>query len=308
MSFSRKKVIPLSCLLLLLVIGWADGTFAQQGLERKLESLFVKASSGEVMFREMVEPAKDSIAAFGVDAVPFLVDKFTTKSARERTTIIDILKKIGSPAVPYLIRSLKNPDYLVVQRVCWALGDIGDSSAVEPLMQVSSHKQWQVREQALGALGDIASQRASETIIFSLNDDIGLVRKAASVAAGKTGILTAVQSLVHMLGDDFYGARMSAVDALLKLDTATVLQAVSDSMESANQFVGNLGCYILGEIGSDEAIEILVSQTHSERPTRRACAALAIIKADPDDNCGYRGRILEQETDRLTLLKIKSAI
>ncbi|MEW6411830.1 MAG: HEAT repeat domain-containing protein [Candidatus Zixiibacteriota bacterium] len=281
---------------------------AQQGLKKKVDELFVKASSGEVMFRDMVEPAKDSIAAMGADAVPFLVEKFTTKSARERTTIIEILKKIGSPAVPYLIRSLKNPDYLIVQRVCAALGDIRDSSAVEPLMQVTSHKEWQVREQALGALGNIASSGAADPIVFSLEDSIGLVRKAAVVAAGKTGLSEAIRPLVHMLGDDFYGARLSAADALLRLDTTLVVEVLADSMISPNSFVGNLGCYVLGQIGSDDAIEVLMRQTRSEDPSRRAHAAVAIIKADPDDNCGYRGRILENETDRLTLLKIKSAI
>ncbi|MGD8605242.1 MAG: hypothetical protein PVF49_11795, partial [Anaerolineales bacterium] len=41
-------------------------------LEKKLDSLFIIASSGEVRYRDMNEPAMDSIAAYGVDAVPFL--------------------------------------------------------------------------------------------------------------------------------------------------------------------------------------------------------------------------------------------
>ena len=93
-----KYVIPAAacCLLLLTVISGLAA--ADTELERKVDSLFVIASSGEVKYRDMVEPAKDSIAAIGADAVPILVDKFTTKSARERWTIIKILEKIGSPA------------------------------------------------------------------------------------------------------------------------------------------------------------------------------------------------------------------
>ena len=48
---------------------------AETELKRKVDSLFVIASSGEVKYRDMVEPAKDSIAAIGADAVPILVDK-----------------------------------------------------------------------------------------------------------------------------------------------------------------------------------------------------------------------------------------
>ncbi|MCK4460786.1 MAG: HEAT repeat domain-containing protein, partial [candidate division Zixibacteria bacterium] len=105
-------------------------------VHKKFDSLFIIASSGGVQFREMVEPAKDSIAAMGEDVVPWLIDKFTTKSARDRWTIIHVLKRIGSPAVPYLVRALKRSDGLVVQRVCWALGDIADSAAVDPLVEV----------------------------------------------------------------------------------------------------------------------------------------------------------------------------
>ncbi|MFQ5453615.1 MAG: HEAT repeat domain-containing protein [Candidatus Zixiibacteriota bacterium] len=306
MIIKPKNVIwALSAFVLLSL---TSSVMAQSGFEKKVESLFVIASSGEVKYRDMVQPAIDSIASMGVDAVPILVEKFTTKSARERLTIINILKKIGSPAVPYLIKSLRNPVGLVVQRVCWALGDIADTSAVEALITVTGHQRWQVRDQALGALGDIADRRAIEVVISGFTDSIGQVRKAASVAAGKIGINNAVEQLVHILGDEFYGARMSALEALLKMDTVLVINTLADSMSSGNPFVGSLACYILGEIGSDRAVEILLEQTKNANPAQRAHAAIAIMKADPKNNCGFQDTILLNENDRLTRLKIESAI
>ncbi len=276
-------------------------------LKRKVDSLFVIASSGEVKYRDLVEPAKDSIAALGAEVTPILIDKFTTKSARERWTIIKILKKIGSPAVPYLVSALKRLDGLVVQRVCWALGDIRDTAAVEPLLGVTSHSRWQVRDQAIGALGKIGDSRADDAVMLALADPIGQVRKSAVVACGKLKIERSVEALVHTLGDPFYGARLSAVDALLKMDTAIVLKVVADSLNSANKLVGHLGCRVLGAIGTDRAIELLLEQTKSPDPFRRAHAAVALIHADPEDNCGYYNRLVEQETDRLTKMKIQSA-
>lgn len=302
----NKYVIPAATTCLLLLAVACSSAAAATDLKRKVDSLFVIASSGEVKYRDMTESAMDSIAAIGVDAVPILIDKFTTKSARERWTIIWILQRIGSPAVPYLVKALKRPDGLVVQRVCWALGDIGDTAAVEALIGVSGHSRWQVRDQAIGALGKIGDRRADEAVVFTLDDPIGQVRKAAVVSCRKLTIVGSLGQLVHALGDDFYGARLSAAEALLKMDTAKVIAALVDSIESENEFVGDVGCYILGEFATDEAIELLMIQTESPDADRRAHAAVAIIKADPDDNCGYCQTLMDREMDRLNRLKMQS--
>jgi hypothetical protein len=132
-------------LILVLTVVPLFGQAQETVLQRELDSLFVIASSGELRFREMVEPTIEKIAELGAPAVPLLIDKFTTKSARERLTIINILKKIGPDAVPDLIAALDRTNGLVVQRVCWALGDIGDTSATEHLIRSYGHGRWQVR-------------------------------------------------------------------------------------------------------------------------------------------------------------------
>jgi len=303
-----KNVIPVvTCSLLVLAVTCYDAV-AETDLKRKVDSLFVIASSGEVKYRDLVEPAMDSIAAIGTDAVPILIDKFTTKSARERWTVIWILQRIGSPAVPYLVRALKRPSGLVVQRVCWALGDIGDTAAVEPLIGVTDHTRWQVRDQAVGALGKIGDRRADKAVAGALSDPVGQVRKSAVVSCGKLTVESSVEQLAHALGDEFYGARLEAAEALLKMDTAKVIEVLADSMESPNDFIGDLACNILGELGTDDAIELLMAQTESSDADRRAHAAVAIVKADPNDNCGYRQTMLDRETDRLNRLKLESAL
>ena len=308
----KSNVIAAALLVVILVSVLAAGiptaAKAQGDVERRVDSLFVIASSGEVKHRDLVEPAIEAIAEIGVDAVPFLIDKFTTKSARERLTVVNILKKIGSPTVPDLVRALDRPDGLVVQRVCWALGDIKDSAAVQPLIGISGHQRWQVRDQAVGALGKIGDRAADPVVIGALVDTIGQVRKSAAVACGRLAVDDAVPQLVHMLGDEFYGARLSAYHTLIKLDTTTVVAVLKDSVNTRSELTAGLCCQLLGEYGSDEAIEILLKQTRSENPAHRAHAALAIIAADPLDNCNYRRRFVPKETDRLVRLKIESAI
>jgi len=305
----RMNVIVRGALLIVFVAGMVgSGVRADSAMNRKIDSLFVIASSGEVRFRDQNEPAMDSIAVFGADAVPHLIEKFTTKSARERWTVIWILQRIGSAAVPDLTAALTRSDGLVVQRVCWALGDIKDSTAVEPLISVCNHKRWQVRDQAVSALGKIGDTRAEAAVIEALVDSIGQVRKSAAVSAGKLTLSSSVERLVHLLGDEFYGARMSAVASLLNLDSAIVFQTVRDSIRSPNHFVGDLACQVLGQIGSDEAIQFLFEQTSSDDADRRAHAATALIKADPLNNCGFQDQLLQREPDRFVRLKIQSEI
>lgn len=286
----------------------ASAAAARSDFERKLDSLFVIASSGEIRYQSLRDPAMDSIAAYGVNAVPFLIEKFTTKSAGERWTIIWIFQRIGSPAVPLLLEALKRPDELVVQRVAWALGDIKDSSAVDGLIEVRHHSCWQVRDEAISALGRIGSLRAAPAVREALQDSIGQVRKSAVVSCGQLKVIDATPELVHCLGDDFYGARLAAITALLQLDTVRVVATLADSIESADPQVGHLACRLLGRVGSEPAIAILLTQAQSIDLERRAHAAQALIKADPEDKAGFRQQYLTTEPDRLARLKVESAI
>lgn len=277
-------------------------------LKSKYDSLFMMASSGSITFKDMVEPAKDSIAAMGKPVVPLLIDEFSTRSARARWAVVHILERIGSEAVPDLVAAMSRPEGLIVQRICLALGNIKDSAAVQPLIDIRRHSRWQVRDQALGALGKIGHHQATSAVIEALADSIGQVRKAAAVACGRLKLEEAANLLVHQLGDDFYGARMSALHALMAFDTSLVIEVIADSLESANHFVGDLGCFVLGEYGTEAAIDLLFARSMVDDPDRRAHAVVALLKADPDDLCGYHHQLFDSETDRLVLLKMNSMI
>jgi len=302
---TRRNVIAVIAGLVLL-LGVPTSAGADE-IKQKFDSLFVIASSGEVMFRDMVEPAKDSIAAMGVEVVPLLIDKFTTKSAGERWTVLNVLTRIGSPAVPDLVRALKRSDGLVVERVCWALGDIKDSAAADPLIEVRNHPRWQVRDQAIGALGKIGESRAAPVAVEALTDSIGEVRKAAAVSCGQLQTDESIKLLVHLLGDDFYGARMTALESLLKLDTGLVVMTLTDSITSDNKLVGDLACHIMGQLGTSPGISILLTQAQANDPSRRAHAVTALTRSAGEVGATIGRFFAEREPDRLTRLKMSSA-
>jgi HEAT repeat protein len=291
----------------LVMISIAPGQ-SKTTLEHRLDSLYVIASSAEIHYQDQREPAMDAIAAVGAEAVPYLVDKFATKSAWEKWTVFWILQRLDSLAVPGLIDGLDQTDQVVVARVCWTLGDIGHADAVEPLIGVCGHDAWQVRDEAIRALGRIGDDAAAAEVVNAIQDSIGQVRKSAVVACGQLQLNEAIEELAHALGDDFYGARLMAVNSLLQLDTATVIGVLADSVSSANEQLGDLACRVLGEFGTDEAMAVLMTQTTSTDPDRRAHAAVALVKADPDNNSAFRSAYYDSETDRLVRLKIEAAL
>jgi HEAT repeat protein len=296
------------CIALLAVIAPSNTAAVTAEFQKRFDSLFIIASSGEVQYREMNAPAMDSIAAMGVDVVPILVDRFTTKSARERWTIIWTLTRVGSKAVPYLVESLQRRDWVVVERVCWALGDIKDTSAVVPLIGSTRHTQWQVRDQAYTALGKIADRRAGNTAVSGLKDSIPLVRKSATVAIGKVSPDSAMPMLIGAFADPFYGVRMTAIDALFSYDTLEVIQHLTDSIGSSNASVADLVCFALGRTKHKEVAQTLLGATASPTDRVRASAIEAIIAVDPADENGYRKVFLAKETNLLVKQRIESAI
>ncbi|MCX6835641.1 MAG: HEAT repeat domain-containing protein [candidate division Zixibacteria bacterium] len=304
-----SKVIATNLVLAILLVAMiAPEAAAKSDFDRTLDSLFVVASSMEIMYQNMRDSAMNQIASYGVNAVPYLIEKFTTESSWDRWTVIWIFQRIGSPAVPLLLEALKRPDELVVQRVAWALGDIKDSSAVDGLIGVCHHSCWQVRDEAVGSLGRIGSARASEAVREALRDTIGQVRKSAVVSCGQLRVKDAAGELVHALGDEFYGARLTAVNSLLQLDTVAVMTVLTDSLASTNAAVGHMICQVLGRIVNEESLMLLGGQLDSSDPARRTHAALALTQVDPKDECGFLKKFLESETDRLARLKIESAL
>ncbi len=308
MNIISGKIIFVAFIILLIfgqVVLAVDD--AVTTLEKRIDSIFVIASSAELKYRDMVEPAKDSIAAIGAEAVPRLVELFKSNTAREKRSVEQILKKIGHEAMPYLRKSLLLDDYRQVSRISYTIGEMKDSSAVADLINTASHENWQVRSSCAGALGKIGDKSADETITLLLTDSIETVRQAAAVAAGRLLIETAIEKLVHMLGDDFYGPRMCAAEALVKIGHESI-KPIIDSLDSENSMVGDLGCSTLGNIGGNLAALGVGSQMKSENQARRILAVKAVLQSNSSLACGLVELLKETETDPVVLFYIDKTL
>lgn len=100
----------------------------------------------------------------------------------------------------------------VLGHKCWdvrseamrALREIGDSRAVEPLIQALEDENPFVRFNAVEALMMIRAEKAVEPLIETLKDEDWNVRKEAASALGEIGVGTPINSLIQAVKDMNY--------------------------------------------------------------------------------------------------------
>ena len=95
-----------------------------------------------------------------------------------------------------------------------ALGRVGDSQAVDPLIDALEDDQLGVIEIASLSLGEIGDSRAVEPLINALGDENWEVRSSLAKALGKIGDNRAIQPLINLLKDKNENVRWHAVQAL----------------------------------------------------------------------------------------------
>ncbi len=84
---------------------------------------------------ELKEKAFNALVALDAEAVPELLRALRENEALRRDIAI-ILSEIGDPAVEGLLALLNAQDEMIKWAVVWALGEIGDPRAYEPLLKL----------------------------------------------------------------------------------------------------------------------------------------------------------------------------
>jgi len=141
------------------------------------------------------------------------------KASEVRHAAAQALGEIGDThAVEPLVARLKDNEVDMRKIVAEALGKIGDARAVQPLIAVQkdNDEEFSVKLSVSSALKNISDPRAIELFIAALKDDHAGVRSDAAEALGNIGDPRAVQPIVTLLKDD-PGRRYKAAQALRKL-------------------------------------------------------------------------------------------
>jgi HEAT repeat protein len=169
---------------------------------------------------------------------------------------------------------------------------------IEGLLEALEYrKDDSVRGAAIKALGEIGDSRAVEPLIAVLRDGHGSVRDAAAVALGEIGA-PAVEPLIVALKtpgwwfdlqaaangrveEMDWGARNAAIDALAKINAPAVEPLIA-ALNDSTLMVDWVATQALGQIGDRRAVEPLIAVLTNGNKVMRAAAVQALqLIGDP---------------------------
>lgn len=177
-------------------------------------------------------------------------------------------RRRNARVVERLIAALKDPDASVRAAVAEALGQIGEPSAVPPLVAALEAEKRRPRRLAPGATGGAADVPVASTIVASL---------------GSEGF----EMLVTIGRDPADVVRIYIVQALGRIGDQAAVATLGLAMRDWDQLVGYTAAQALGQIGNSYAVEHLVGVlTWGRRLVRQAATEeLQKLGWKPTDGC-----------------------
>ncbi len=174
-----------------------------------------------------------------------------------------------------LIRLLNHKDPDVQYEAAGAIGDIGDSSAVEPLIAALKNNELSgVRWKAAEALSKLGAP-AVDALIGALRHSDDDVRWKAAISLGEIGDQRAIDPLIRLLCDDDRFVKGRAAYALGLIGEP----AVDPLLRALREGDGNLrwgAAIALGKIRDPRAIEPLIRALADKYENVRAEAATSL--------------------------------
>lgn len=291
-----------------LVVLLARGGFCQipdagDGLKQKVDSLFILACGGLEKYRDQAQPAESTLVEMGERAVPYLLEKLTTQSAREKWTLIRILGKIGEPATLPVAERLGSEDKEETKLAIRILGEIKDTRAVEPLLQLISNQDYNVRSHVCESLGKIADTTAFNDVSARMKDSVEVVRKSAAVALGKIKDIHAIPHLIRGLSDPHFSVRMTSAHSLVQMGEPAVKPLVS-LLDHSVRPASDLAIESLGKLKDKRAVPQLLKKLKDQNWATRAFAVEALGVMGDQRGIQAIRKMKDEETHPFVLSKI----
>lgn len=204
--------------------------------------------------------AKEALVQIGAPAVPALIAALEDANYLIRLYAADGLGEIGppeaNPAEEPLLNHLQKDDHRLVRiSAAYALGKLGQTTAVGPLLRVLAEKDKDLREAAAVSLGLLKDSRAIGPLMALLRDETPAVREQAAEALGRLGPQSE-PLLVKELLEGPPGTREAAALALGRLGRA--VQPLAQAVQDKEANVRQRAAWALGQSRSPAAIPPLI--------------------------------------------------
>jgi HEAT repeat protein len=244
------------------------------------------------------EAAAGALGAIGKPAVERLLEALKDSDGAVRKGAVEGLVQAGAPAIGPLVKALADP--ALRQTASATLGQIGDPSAVGPLLTALKHDNDQVRRAAADTLDllvwkpdageggagywaakgqwqkcvDIGAP-AVEPLIDALRHHDSLVRQVAARGLGQIGDIRAVEPLIAALrGRE--DVRAVAAQALGQIDDGRAVEPLIAALKDSGSNIRAASARALGQLGDLRAVDRLIAALKDHDSIVRSAAAVAL--------------------------------
>ena len=133
-----------------------------------------------------------------------LLRQLCTTNLTDHFNAAESLVKIGSSVLPDLLINLNDRRWYVSITSAWMIGEIGDQSAVEPLINMLNNDEMVDPSAYVSYVGDMSYKAQKEMSIYSTPNsfpswNLKFKSRAAAIALGKLGDNRAVHALIDCL-------------------------------------------------------------------------------------------------------------
>ena len=226
-----------------------------------------------------------------------------------RMRAVEVMGRIQDPAdAEILIPMLMDPEPRVVDEVVFSLGQIGDRSAADPLIEFCGRTTETRGYLALDALGKIGGPQTLSFLVETLHHFDARMRGEAALALGRIGDSSAIPALTIAIHDPDPEVAWRAICALEKLLSARVGEAVTPFVGHENALVRAYAARTLGKQKYVGAVDAL-SQALSDGDLAVVVnAAEALGDIGRDRAVHPLGDVLSQHPSHLARASAASAI
>lgn len=187
----------------------------------------------------------------------------------------------GKEAVEYLVKSLQDITSPKRQAAAVALGKIGDPRSIKPLEIATEDDDGLVRAAAVEALSIVGGTDSSAIILRRLQDGDPHVRAAAVEASGRLGDGRVIDIISdNLLADGSWEVRKLSVEALGRIRHDRSNELLIRALKDADYDVRQTAANALGLIPDPRSIPPLVLSLKDENSSVRQAAKAALRQID----------------------------